>query len=142
MWTTVQIWFIDKKHLSVTPLYTFLNRSSSRYFRGHSTTIWIKFYPFWPSTPLEWTIVDIHTTFLIIWPTWTTYLKPNYFKEQRSSSSFLLTWSRYTGSKWSTWQPSSTHFRHGLLRLHGHFEPIYLLHVSKNDDEEQPCFLK
>ena len=25
-------------------------------------------------------------------------LKPNYFKKQRSSSSFLLTWSRYTGS--------------------------------------------
>jgi len=28
------------------------------------------------------------------------YLKPNYFKKQRSSSSFLLTRSRYTGPKW------------------------------------------
>ena len=29
------------------------------------------------------------------WP-----LKPNYFKKQCSSSSFLLTWSKYTGPKW------------------------------------------
>ena len=28
-----------------------------------------------------------------------------------------------------------------LLRLHGHFGPMYLLQVSKNDDEEL-CFLK
>ena len=27
-------------------------------------------------------------------------LKPNYFKKQRSSSSFLLTWGRYAGLKW------------------------------------------
>ena len=27
-------------------------------------------------------------------------IKPNYFKKQRSSSSFFLTWSRYTGPKW------------------------------------------
>ena len=28
------------------------------------------------------------------------YLKPNYFKKHCSSSSFLLTWSRYTSLKW------------------------------------------
>ena len=35
------------------------------------------------------------------------------------------------------------HFRHGtsLLRLHGHFELVHLLQVSKNDDEEHG-FLK
>jgi hypothetical protein len=27
-------------------------------------------------------------------------VKPNFFKKQCSSSSFLLTWSRYRGSKW------------------------------------------
>ena len=27
-------------------------------------------------------------------------IKPNYFKEQCSSSSFLLAWNRYTGPKW------------------------------------------
>ena len=52
---------------------------------------------------------------------------------------FTYLQSRYTGSKWSrsTWQPSSIHFRHGtsLLRLHGHFGPVYLHQVSKNDDE-------
>ena len=51
----------------------------------------------------------------------------------------------YTGPKWqrSTWQPSSINFRHGtsLLKLHGHFGPVYLLQVSKNDGEEH-CFLK
>ena len=61
------------------------------------------------------------------------------------SSSFLLTWCRYTGPKWprSTWQPSFINFRHGTsqVRLHGHFRLVYLLQVSKNDDEEQ-CFLK
>ena len=42
-------------------------------------------------------------------------IKPNYFKKQRFSSSFLLTWSKYTGSKWpwSTPKASSMHFRHG-----------------------------
>ena len=52
---------------------------------------------------------------------------------------------RYTGPEWPrrTWQPSSIHVRHrtSLLRLHGHFGPVYLLQVSKNDDEER-CFLK
>jgi hypothetical protein len=28
-----------------------------------------------------------------------------------------------------------------LLRLHGHFGPVYLFQVNKNDDEEH-CFLK
>ena len=50
-----------------------------------------------------------------------------------------------TGPKWPriTWQPSSTNFRHGtsLLRLHGYFGPVYVLQVSKNDDEEH-IFLK
>jgi len=31
-------------------------------------------------------------------------LKPNYFKKQRSSSSFLLTWSRYSCNKITTTQ--------------------------------------
>ena len=33
----------------------------------------------------------------------------------------FLTRCRYTGPKWSTWKPSSIHFRHktSLLRLHG-----------------------
>ena len=70
-------------------------------------------------------------------------IKPNYFKKQYSSSSFLLTWSRYTGPNWpkSTSQPSSIYLRHGasLLRHPGHFGPVYLLQVSKNDDEEH-CF--
>ena len=43
--------------------------------------------------------------------------------------------------KWqrSTWQPSSIHFRHetSLLRFHAHFGPVYLIQVSKNDDEER-----
>ena len=41
-------------------------------------------------------------------------IKPNYFKKQSFSSSFLLTWSRYTGTKWpwSTRQDSSMHLRH------------------------------
>ena len=72
-------------------------------------------------------------------------LKPNYYKKQCSSSSFLLTWSRYTVPKWprSTWPFWTIHFRHrtSLLRLHGYFGPVYLLQVGKNDDEEC-CFLK
>ena len=62
-------------------------------------------------------------------------LKPSYFKKQHFSSSFLLTWSKYTG-------PNC----HGVLWrlvlciedmelscgvLHGHFRPAYLQQVSK-----------
>ena len=47
------------------------------------------------------------------------------------------------GKRVLTWQPSSIHFRHvtSLLRLDGHSGPVYLLQVSKNDDEKR-CFLK
>ena len=43
-----------------------------------------------------------------------TSLKPNYFKKQHFSSSFLLTWSKYTGLKWqwSTRQANAMHWRH------------------------------
>ena len=45
--------------------------------------------------------------------------------------------------KWpnSTWQHSSIHFWHrtSLLRFLGHFGPVYLLQISKNDDEKH-CF--
>ena len=43
------------------------------------------------------------------------YLKSNFFKKQHFSSSFLLTWSKYTGPNWpwSTEHASSVHLRHG-----------------------------
>ena len=46
-------------------------------------------------------------------------IKPNYFKDQHFSSSFLLTWSKYTGPKWprSTWEASSMALRHGISPL-------------------------
>jgi hypothetical protein len=70
-------------------------------------------------------------------------LKPNYFKKQCSSSSFLLTWSRYTGPKW-LWSLSRPVQCLKWLELEcqvllGHFGPVYLLQVNKNDDEEH-CF--
>ena len=44
---------------------------------------------------------------------------------------------------WSTEQASIVYFRHvtSLLSTLGLFEPVHLLQVSKNDDEEH-CFLK
>ena len=70
-------------------------------------------------------------------------IKPNYFKKQRSSSSFLHTWSRYTSQKWS-WSltrlvPCLKWMELGCQVLLGHFGSVYLLQVSKNDDEER-CF--
>ena len=67
------------------------------------------------------------------------YLKPNYFKKQHSSTSFLLTWSRYKGPKWS-WNlsrlvPYLKLMELCCLVLLCHFGPAYLLQVSKNDDE-------
>ena len=46
-------------------------------------------------------------------------LKPNYFKKQCFSSSFLLIRIKYTGPKWlwSTGQASCTHFRHRISLL-------------------------
>ena len=66
-------------------------------------------------------------------------VKPNYF----SSSSFLLTWSRYTSPKWS-WSlsrlvPCLKGIKLGCQVLLGHFGPVNLLQVSKNDDVEC-CF--
>ena len=73
----------------------------------------------------------------------TCILKPNYFKEQCSSSSFLLTWSRFTGPKWP-WSlrrlvPCLKWMELGCQVLLGHFGHVYLLQVSKKDDEER-CF--
>ena len=63
------------------------------------------------------------------------HLKPNYFKKQRSSSIFLLTWSRRTGSKWpwshSRLDPCLKWMEVDYQVLHGHFGPVYLLQVSK-----------
>ena len=51
----------------------------------------------------------------------------------------------YTGPKWpwSTQQASPMSEMNGTSCkvLHGNFEPVYLLQVSKNDDEKH-CFLK
>ena len=46
-------------------------------------------------------------------------LKPNHFKKQCSSSSFLLTWSKYTSPKWawSTRQANFMHLKHGTSLL-------------------------
>ena len=67
-------------------------------------------------------------------------LKPNYFKKQRSTSSFLL-----TGPKWlrslNRLVPCLKWMELGCQVLLGNFRPVYLLQVSKNDDEEQ-CFHK
>ena len=68
--------------------------------------------------------------------------KAKLLKEQCSSSSFLLTW--YTGPKWP-WSlnrlvPCQKWMELGCKVLLGHFGPVYLLQVSKNDDEEH-CFL-
>ena len=73
------------------------------------------------------------------------YLKPNYFRKHCSSSSFLLTWSRYTSLKWPwslTWLvPCLKFMKLGCHVLLGHFGPVYLHQVSRNDDEEC-CFWK
>ena len=66
-------------------------------------------------------------------------LKPNYFKKQ-CSSSFLLTWSRYTGPKW----PLSTEQASPMSKIHSPSLlstpwPCWtgiLSQVSKNDDEK------
>ena len=72
-------------------------------------------------------------------------LTSNYFKKPRVSSLFWLTWSKCMGSKlpWSTQQASPILECMELICevLLGHFWPVYLLHVSKNDDEKR-CFLK
>ena len=69
-----------------------------------------------------------------------TEVKPNYFKKRRSSSSFLLTWCRYTVPKWpwslSRLVPCLKWMELGCQVLIGHFGPVYLLQVSKNVDEE------
>ena len=46
-------------------------------------------------------------------------LKPEYSKKQRFSSSFLHTWSKHTGPKWSwsTLQANFIHIRHGTSLL-------------------------
>ena len=71
------------------------------------------------------------------------FLKPNHFKKQHSSSSFLLTLSRYTDPKWpwslSMLVPCLKCMEIGCQVLLGHFGPVYLLQGSKNDDEER-CF--
>ena len=74
---------------------------------------------------------------------WPMSIKPNYFlkKKQRSSSSFLLTWSRHTSPKWP-WSltklvPCLKWMELGCQLLLGHFGPVNLLQVSKNDNEEQ-----
>ena len=64
-------------------------------------------------------------------------LKPNYFKNQCSSSSFLLIWSRYTGPKWP-WSlirlvPCLKWMELGCQVLLGHFGPVYLLREDYTD---------
>ena len=57
-------------------------------------------------------------------------LKPNYFKKQYSSSSFLITWrSKWP---WSTSKACPMSFKNET----SHFVPVYLLRVSKNEYEE------
>ena len=72
-------------------------------------------------------------------------VKPSYFNKQRSSASFLLTLSRYIGPKWpwslSRLVPCLNWMELDCQVLLGHFGPVYLLQVSKKDDEEH-CFLK
>ena len=86
-----------------------------------------------------------------LWTLWKGYnkieagmwynIKPNYFKNQSSSSSFLLTWSRYIDPKWpwslSRLVPCLKWMELDCQVLLGHFGPLYLLQVSKNDDEER-----
>ena len=72
-------------------------------------------------------------------------IKSNYSKKQYFLSSFLLTWDNIPVQN-----------GHGVLSrlvlwilgmelacsvLNGHFEPVYLLQVSKNDKEEHRLFL-
>ena len=62
-------------------------------------------------------------------------VKSNYFKKQCSSSSFLLTWSRYTSPKWP-WSLSRlisclTWMELGCQVLFGCFWRVYILLVSK-----------
>ena len=64
---------------------------------------------------------------------------------QLFSSSFLLTLSKYTGPNWP-WRtkqlvPSPIFMELTCQVLHGHFGPVYLLQVSRNDDEKR-CFWK
>ena len=67
-------------------------------------------------------------------------LVTNYFRKQCSSSSFLLTWSRYTGPKWllSTEQASPLSKIHttSLLSTPWPFWTGMLSQVSKNYDEK------
>ena len=73
------------------------------------------------------------------------YLKPNYFKKQRSSSSFLLAWSRYTGPKLplsaEQASPMSKIHSTSLLVLHGHFGLVYYLRQVKMMMKKR-CFLE
>ena len=69
--------------------------------------------------------------------------KPKYSKKQRFSSSFLLTWSKYTDQKWppSTQQAIflSQMYEIRLSRTPWPFWSLYLLQLSKNGDEKA-CF--
>ena len=62
-----------------------------------------------------------------------SHLKPNYFKKQCSSSSFLLAWSRYTGPKWPL-NRLVLYLKCTALAcsvLHGHFGLAYSLRWEK-----------
>ena len=100
-------------------------RQSRKYFVWDSCTKWnVRFnIGYWHSI-----YVDSKT------------LKPNYFKQQCSSSSFSLTWSRYTGPKWSwsTEQAStmSKMLSTSMLSTPWPFWTCILSQVSKNIDEK------
>ena len=71
-------------------------------------------------------------------------IKANYFKKECFLSSFLLTWSKYTGPKWSwsTQQASTMSEMHetSLLSTPWSFWICSLLQVSKNDDKNVACW--
>ena len=72
-------------------------------------------------------------------------IKTNCFKQQCSSSSFLLAWSRYTGPKLplsaEQASPMSKIHSTSLLVLHGHFGLVYYLRQVKMM-MKKCCFLE
>ena len=91
---------------------------------------------FWPMVPLYY----IEDCRILLSMTLTSsvgsFLKPNYFKKQIYSSSFLLTWSKLS---WSPQQASSMHLKHETTLSSTSL--TFWTCINKKDDKEH-YFLK